>query len=275
MAEEQDWNRIHSRREQLAASRKKKRRRNISLAATAAVVIIAFFVLLGPWGLLLKDKPAAKPTAAKTKAKATSPSSAAAADTQPHETLTSAPAAGTSESTPAASQPAPTPAAAPPALTAPLEAGLAYPYTKDASVACGHWSQGSEDYPYFGAPRANGRLHAGIDVYPRAGAGAPVKALKDGRVIKVALFYTRASGEQTYGVLVDHGDFVANYAELQPTGLKAGDSVAGGSVIGHVSGTQQLHFEMYAPGTTNWINWYGSKPANLTDPTAFMQNLVN
>ena len=154
-----------------------------------------------------------------------------------------------------------------------MDAKPLYPYTKAESIACGHWGAGSTDYPYFGAPREGSRLHAGIDVYPTTGVGTPVKALKAGRVIKVALFYTRADGEKTYGVLVDHGGFVANYAELRPA-VKAGDTIGQGAVLGTVSGTKQLHFELYTAGTTNWLSWYGAQPANLVDPTNTMLNLV-
>lgn len=177
------------------------------------------------------------------------------------------------EAAPQPAQPAPA-APSPPALAAPVDGPLLYPYTRDASIACGHWQAGSQDYPYFGAPRDGGsRMHAGVDLYPAAGVGAPVRAIKDGSVIKVAVFYTRYTGEATYGVLVNHVDFVANYAELQPVGLGVGSTVARGQEIGRVSGTQQLHFEMYAPGTTSWNSWRGDKPANLLDPTGLMTGL--
>ena len=179
-----------------------------------------------------------------------------------------------------AAQPAPEPSPPapaqpqPPALVAPIDGKPLYPLTADASIACGQWPEGSQDYPYFGAPRdGNTRMHAGIDVYPAAGTGAPVRAIKDGRVVKVAVFYTRYTGEATYGVLIDHGDFVANYAELQPVGLSPGDTVARGQEIGKVSGTRQLHFEQYTPGTTSWTSWRGEKPANLLDPTGFLTGL--
>jgi murein DD-endopeptidase MepM/ murein hydrolase activator NlpD len=154
-------------------------------------------------------------------------------------------------------------------LCAPVEGPLLYPFTRDESIACGRWPPGSTDYPFFGAPREGTRLHAGIDIYPAAGAGAPVRALKAGTVVNAGLFYTRYTGEQTFAVLVDHGDFVANYGELGPLQgwVAPGATVSRGQVIGFVSGTLQLHFEMYAPGTTSWLQWYGPQPANLVDPT--------
>jgi len=172
-----------------------------------------------------------------------------------------------------ASSPAPAPSAS---LVSPIQGNPIYPFTKDASISCGHWPSGSQDYPYFGAPRdGNSRTHAAIDIYPAAGVGAPIMAIKDGTVLKIAPFYTRASGEVTYGVLVDHGDFVANYAELQPPAVKVGSVVKQGEVIGTVSGTEQLHFEQYAAGTKDWTRgWYGTRPSNLLDPTEMILKLI-
>jgi murein DD-endopeptidase MepM/ murein hydrolase activator NlpD len=155
-------------------------------------------------------------------------------------------------------------------IACPLDGTPLYPFTKDASIACGHWPAGSTDYPYFGAPRNGTRLHAGVDIYPPAGAGSPVYAIEDGTVIKVEPFYTRANGEVTYGMLVDHGDCVVNYGEVQPPSLKVGAHVSRGQVIAHVGGTVQLHFELYTPGTTSWLQWYGAQPSNLLDPTPLM-----
>lgn len=175
--------------------------------------------------------------------------------------------------------PEPVPAAPAPApdsgMSAPLEGGPLYPITKDGSIACGHWEEGSQDYPYFGAPRNGGaRSHAGVDIYPPGGNGAPVHAIKDGTVVKIAPFYTRASGEVTYGLLVDHGDFVVNYAEVREPSLGVGDRVGRNQVIGQVSGTVQLHLEQYAAGTTTWTSgWYGERPSNLLDPTGLMHQL--
>lgn len=160
-------------------------------------------------------------------------------------------------------------------MCAPVAGPVLYPFTREGSIACGHWPEGSDDYPYFGAPRNGTRLHAGIDIYPPAGNGAPVIAMKDGTIVKTGLFYTRYTGEETFAVLVDHGDFVANYAELQPLEgwVQPGARVARGAALGRVSGTVQLHFEMYAPGTTSWLWWYGPQPADLLDPTATMLEL--
>jgi murein DD-endopeptidase MepM/ murein hydrolase activator NlpD len=162
-------------------------------------------------------------------------------------------------------------------LTAPLTDELKYPYDRENSVKCGRWKRGSQDYPYFGAPRNNGkRKHAGVDIYPVGGAGSPVMAVKSGYVVKIAPFYIRANGEVTYGVLVDHGDFSINYAELRKPVISASSRIEKGDVIGTVSGTAQLHFELYSSGTTDWIKgWYGEQPANLIDPTELLKELYS
>ena len=270
--------RVHTRLAARESREEKHRRRRKRTLVIAAVLLCAGVTALVLWAVMRPASPKAvtrgggkaESTAAKAKAEKSEPASTApaaaqsAAAAQPTPTAQPAP----EPSQPAAAQPQPA------ALVAPLEGQPLYPLTATASMGCGQWSAGSQDYPYFGAPRDGGsRNHAGVDVYPAAGAGAPVRAIKDGTVVKVAVFYTRATGEQTYGILVDHGDFVANYAELHPAGISPGGHVAKGQVIGTVSGTLQLHFEEYAPGTTNWISWYGAQPANLIDPTGLLQSL--
>ncbi len=159
-------------------------------------------------------------------------------------------------------------------ISPPFDGGVKYPFTKNESEKCGHWKSGSQDYPYFGAPRdGNTRSHAGIDLYPTKGAGTPIKAIRDGRVIRTAPFYKRRNGEITYALLIDHKEFVANYAELRKPTLVAGAIVKQKQTIGFVSGTKQLHFELYKPGTDNWLTWRGNMPQNLIDPTDMMKGV--
>lgn len=156
-------------------------------------------------------------------------------------------------------------------VTAPFDGKPKYPFTKRDALQCGRWRSESLDLPYFGAPRdGNARKHAGVDLYPDKGAGTPVKAILDGIVIKVAPFYTRKNGEITYGILIDHGEFVANYSELRKPTIKSGAKINQRQVIGYISGTKQLHFDLYTKGTTDWAFWYKDKPENLLDPTPMM-----
>jgi len=160
-------------------------------------------------------------------------------------------------------------------MVTPMDGKPIYPFTKDGSIACGHWPAGSTDYPYFGAPRENGRKHGAIDVYPPNGRGTPIRAIKDGTVVQVVPdFYTRADGEVCCGILIDHGDFVAFYGEMtSPAALSVGQTVKRGQQIGTVSGTVQLHFEEYTPGTKARHDWYGAQAADLKDPTDLMLGL--
>ena len=156
-------------------------------------------------------------------------------------------------------------------IAPPFDGALKYPFTKRDSQECGRWGSGSQDYPYFGASRdGNTRRHAGIDLYPVKGAGTPIKAIQDGRVIRIAPFYKRRNGEVTYAVLVDHGEYVANYAELRRPTLSAGAIVRKKQTLGFLSGTKQLHFELYSPGTEQWLSWNEIMPPNLIDPTDMM-----
>jgi murein DD-endopeptidase MepM/ murein hydrolase activator NlpD len=160
-------------------------------------------------------------------------------------------------------------------LVAPFEGGLKYPFTQNESMDCGRWGKSSQDYPYFGASRdRNTRRHAGVDLYPRGGAGTTVKAVADGVVLKISPFYRRANGEVTWGILVDHHDFVVNYAELKKPGVKVSSVIRQGQVLGRVSGTRQLHFELYAKGTGEWLRWHDTQPESLIDPTEIMLELL-
>ena len=158
-------------------------------------------------------------------------------------------------------------------IAPPFDSALKYPFTKRDSQKCGRWRSRSHDYPYFGAPRGgNGRRHAGIDLYPAKGAGTPIKAIQDGKVIRIAPFYKRRNGEITYALLIDHKEYVANYAELRKPTLVTGAVVKKKQTIGFLSGTKQLHFELYRPGTGGWMSWswYGKMPPDLIDPTDMM-----
>ncbi len=160
------------------------------------------------------------------------------------------------------------------ALDKPLAGTLKYPFTKAASMSCGHWLDNSMDYPYFGAPREKSpRRHAGVDLYPKTGVDTAVQSMQDGIVVKIAPFYKRKNGEITYAVLIDHQDFVANYAEIKRPEYAVGTSFKRGDTIGRISGTGQLHLEIYAPGSRSWSSWRKERPANLIDPTPILTEL--
>jgi murein DD-endopeptidase MepM/ murein hydrolase activator NlpD len=122
------------------------------------------------------------------------------------------------------------------------------------------------------------RNHAGIDLFARR--RDPVIACEDGTIREFAFFYKAKSGQRTYRLLVEHSRCVVNYGELTGdslarTGLKVGSRVRAGQVIGYVSDTDMLHFEMYRPGTTTSHQWWtgSSPPAELLNPTRYLLHL--
>ena len=134
----------------------------------------------------------------------------------------------------------------------------------------------------FGSARSNGRKHAGCDLY--AIEGTPIFAIKDGVILRsVYPFFM-----DTYGIDIDHGDFVGRYTEIKNAtlGLKVGTKVNKGGQIATVgkmvfpSGTvlQMLHFEMYsgkASGPlTNRTNPPYQRRSDLIDPTQTLNQCV-
>ncbi len=125
----------------------------------------------------------------------------------------------------------------------------------------------------FGEGRSGGRKHAGCDLI--GPVGAQVRAVADGEIRDYYAFYW-----QTYAIVVDHGDFLVRYGEVQPPatghpygeqappeslrkglapGVCLGGRVDAGQTIGYVGQMRKfesgvyinhhetmLHFEMYS-----------------------------
>ncbi len=96
--------------------------------------------------------------------------------------------------------------------------------------------------------RRGRRFHTGLDLRLHRGANDPVYAARAGRVD----FVGRLSG---YGLIVSlrHEDgFYSRYAHLKNTGLKKGQRLEAGGLIGRVgrtgrATTEHLHFEILTP----------------------------
>jgi murein DD-endopeptidase MepM/ murein hydrolase activator NlpD len=149
----------------------------------------------------------------------------------------------------------------------------------------------------FGYKRPGGRAHGAVDLYGRH--MDPVFAMADGRIVSFYYFY-----EGTYALFVDHGDYVVNYGEVDPSSLsrlkldaeltntyerrkiiptdKIGSTVKAGDQIAFVgklnSGSSMLHLEMYRPGTKFNLPWRGfpnsPAPDAMYNPTDFLLDLV-
>lgn len=133
----------------------------------------------------------------------------------------------------------------------------------------------------FLADRSNKkRYHVGVDIF--CSDGEEVVACADGRVVAFFKFYMTNAGEQSYALLVEHGDFVINYGEVKadsPTryGWQVGSQVQAGQKIARVSSTNMIHFETYRTGTTvssRWMQNEAAPPPSLRDPTNFLINLA-
>lgn len=92
-------------------------------------------------------------------------------------------------------------------------------------------------------------LHAGVDYIGGAGAGAPIRSVKDGVVVAI-------DQRVAYGtaVAIDHGGRIATvYAHLSRVDVAVGDSVTRGQTIGAMGSTglvtgAHLHFELRLDG---------------------------
>lgn len=132
----------------------------------------------------------------------------------------------------------------------------------------------------FLANRSNKkRYHVGVDLF--CSNGEEVIACADGEVVAFYKFYLTNAGEQSYALLVDHGDFVINYGEVKADsalryGWQVGTTVTAGQKIARVSTTNMIHFETYRAGTkanARWMQDGSNPPASLRDPTKFLVDL--
>lgn len=167
-----------------------------------------------------------------------------------------------------------TPAAAPP-----LNAFAVFPFRSRPGES---W----HDSPRrFGARRANGRLHAGCDLY--APQGTAVLAAADGVITRFAFFALNSSLPQKVSAMeVRHeGGWIGRYCEIAnalPAGLKEGSPVRAGQVlafVGHLMDvldvpSDMLHFEMYAGTASGPLSDFARPPfmrrRDLLDPAPYL-----
>lgn len=141
-------------------------------------------------------------------------------------------------------------------------------YTDTSGDVHGNWAR------RFAAPR-DGRKHAGVDLYGYN--GDPVLAIADGTIVNAQTFHLG-----TDALLVEHDGLVALYGEVErgswhDFGVQEGSRVRKGDPIARIGCMQgtpsnctshMLHFETYAPGTRQNLQWHGSaSPPALRDPT--------
>ena len=100
--------------------------------------------------------------------------------------------------------------------------------------------------------------HTGVDI--RGGAGTPIHAPANGRVIAVL-----DGGAYGLHTLIDHGGgLVTMYAHQSGTAVRVGQTVARGQVIGYVGSSgwvtgPHLHWEVHVDGVPyDPLGWFGS-----------------
>ena len=112
--------------------------------------------------------------------------------------------------------------------------------------------------------RAGGAAHEALDIM--APRGTPVRAVEDGRIVK--LFLSKPGGITLYQYDPD-GEYVYYYAHLDryADGIMEGDSVRKGQVIGYVGSTgnalpdaPHLHFAVARLGPER--QWWRGTPIN-------------
>lgn len=132
---------------------------------------------------------------------------------------------------------------------------------------------------YFGAKRANGRLHAGCDLI--APANTEIFAIEDGIVVEVSKTFYHGTGV----IALRHkSGFIARYCEIlasSVSGVTRGTAFGQGEVlakVGQMHTSAMLHFEIYS-GTKNGLltdrksalNY--QRRADLVDPTGLLDYL--
>jgi peptidoglycan LD-endopeptidase LytH len=114
----------------------------------------------------------------------------------------------------------------------------------------------------FYAARSGGRVHRAIDIM--VPHGTPVLAASDGEIVRIGR--NRLGGKIIYQ-LSDDKKLVFYYAHLDryATGLRVGDSVRQGDVIGYVGntgnagpGNYHLHFSILIAGADPKKLWKGA-----------------
>lgn len=111
----------------------------------------------------------------------------------------------------------------------------------------------------YGAPRAGGRKHEGVDIM--VGSGTPVYAVVTGTITKKQLNYVGSLGGNALWLSAPDRTyfFYAHLLDFAP-GIEIGTAVTAGTLIGYVGATgsasvAHLHFEVH-PGGGRAVNPY-------------------
>ena len=133
--------------------------------------------------------------------------------------------------------------------------------------------------------------HSGVDLY--CPEGQPIIAIEGGKVIHFEIFTGDNAipaspwWNETSAVMIEGKSGCIGYCEIALNPLiKIGMQVKAGDILGHVvpilkkdkgNGTTMLHFELYAPGSNEFVTWEIDKdrPSTLQDPTELLKTIKN
>ncbi len=155
--------------------------------------------------------------------------------------------------------------------TSPANRGVSYTTAAGKPVGSG--------LGMFAAVREGGkRHHAAVDLNTLV--GWKVLSTEDGVVSHVDTSFQYVG---LHAVIVKYPTVAIVYAEMMPLpGLKAGDHVRAGQVIGSIATntspqhTNMLHFETWEPpyAPLTYTPWVGAPPKGLLDPTLYLLTLA-
>ncbi len=132
------------------------------------------------------------------------------------------------------------------------------------------WNTG---YRYFGAPRPQGRKHAGCDLL--GPPGTPIYAIADGMLVRGPYNFTgpRNNLPLTDAVEIRHGGLLIRYSEIKPGSYVGGKNPKKGQLIAQIGDCKMLHFEIYSDGASTASLTGGGvyrRRSDVTDPAPYL-----
>lgn len=150
------------------------------------------------------------------------------------------------------------------------------------SLPCGKYHPAG-----FGARRMY-NLHTGIDLFCEH--MQPLASVEAGKVISIRDFSKNKNKKpwlnRTRVILIEGQTGVVAYCNVRERpGLKPGDEVGAGEIIGNVirinkkrrkNDVCMLHIELYSPGTKKRVIWSYNfpKPPQLLDPSKYLLSII-
>lgn len=136
------------------------------------------------------------------------------------------------------------------------------------------WTGGKR---FFGAPRSNGRLHAGCDLLGLPGTS--IYAIADGVLVRGPYQFTGPKNNLpvTDAVEIRHSELLVRYGEIMPGSYVGGKIIKKGQVIAKIGNCKMLHFELYTNGASTASLTGGGqykRRSDVTNPAPYLEKWV-